>query len=63
MGEDHYPMPWDSLTYDEDKDGYVLSVDRDRINAEKAPSYASDQEPRFDDSYDREIRLWYFPAS
>jgi hypothetical protein len=61
MGEDHYPMPFETLNFDKDKGGYVLNVDRDRINAEKAPSYAVDQQPRWDDKYEREVRLWYFP--
>jgi len=36
-GEKYYPVPWSMLNYDEDKGGYVVPLDKDRI--EKAPAY------------------------
>jgi len=36
-GEKYYPVPWSMLDYDEDKGGYVVPLDKSRI--EKAPAY------------------------
>ena len=38
MGEKYYPVPWSLLDYNKDKGGYVVPLDRNRL--EKAPSYA-----------------------
>ena len=37
IGEKYYPVPWSMLTYDEQMGGYVVPLDKDRI--EKAPAY------------------------
>lgn len=37
MGEKYYPVPWSMLDYREDKGGYVVPLDKDRL--ENAPSY------------------------
>jgi len=37
MGEKYYPVPWSMLNYDEDKGGYVVPLDKDRL--ESAPAY------------------------
>jgi sporulation protein YlmC with PRC-barrel domain len=37
MGEKYYPVPWALLNYDEDKGGYVVPLEKDRL--EGAPSY------------------------
>ncbi|MEP7005381.1 MAG: PRC-barrel domain-containing protein, partial [Sphingomonas bacterium] len=29
LGADYYPLPWDSLTYDTDQDGYVVDIDKE----------------------------------
>jgi PRC-barrel domain len=36
-GEKYYPVPWSLLDYDEDKGGYVVPLDKDRI--QNAPAY------------------------
>ena len=28
IGSDYYPLPWNKLTYDNDKDGYVVDIDK-----------------------------------
>lgn len=61
MGELNYPLPWNALEYDEDRDGYVSRVDTDRLHSETAPRYESDQEPHWDENYQRQIALYYFP--
>ena len=37
IGEKYYPVPWSLLDYDENKGGYVVPLDQDRL--EKAPAY------------------------
>src|SRR3546814_17113986 len=49
IGESYHPLPWKVLTYDTDQGGYV--VDLDKAMLEKAPSYRSGAEPRFDRAY------------
>src|SRR3546814_16960054 len=49
IGERYHPLPWKVLTYDNDQGGYV--VDLDKAMLEKAPSYRSGAEPRFDRAY------------
>ena len=42
IGDDHYPLPWQSLKYDTALGGYVVDLDRRRL--ENAPRYsAADQ--------------------
>ena len=57
MGENHYPLPWDALTYDTDKGGYVVNISRDKL--EGAPSYRVGDEPRYDADYDRRLVDYY----
>lgn len=52
IGDDHYPLPWDALTYDTDKNGYVVDLDKDKLK--DAPRYA-DQEPTYDRAYGERI--------
>ena len=40
VGEKYLPMPWSLLTYDEQKDGYVVPANRARL--QEAPSFAPD---------------------
>ena len=37
IGEKYYPVPWSMLDYDENKGGYVVPLDKARI--ENAPAY------------------------
>ena len=64
MGEDNYPLPWDSLDYDTTLGGYKMrSLSKGDLNKDKAPSYGRDNEPNWSDDYDRQIRLYYFPVA
>ena len=36
-GSDYYPLPWELLSYDEDKGGYVVPLNKERI--QNAPAY------------------------
>lgn len=42
IGEDYFPLPWNQLSYDTAVGGYVVDIDRDRLNG--APRYARDEE-------------------
>ncbi len=53
LGSDYYPLPWDVLTYDEDKGGYVVALSKDVL--EKAPHYAANEQPDFTPAYGGEI--------
>jgi hypothetical protein len=44
IGAHVHPLPWELLTYDVDRDGYVVAVDRARLAA--APSMALDATDR-----------------
>src|SRR3954451_3285919 len=43
IGERYFPLPWKSLTYDTGLGGYVVDLDRKRL--ENAPSYSADDTP------------------
>lgn len=57
LGSDYYPLPWDVLAYEVDQGGYVVDLDRSLL--EKAPRYASGNEPTFDRDYGREVYGYY----
>lgn len=57
LGENHHPLPWDQLTYDEDKGGYSVSLDKDRLK--DAPSYRRGREPLFDRDYNEQVYGYY----
>ncbi len=43
MGESYHPLPWRVLTYDTRKGGFVVDLDRSKL--EKAPSYTANDMP------------------
>jgi len=57
LGGKHYPLPWDMLEYDPDKGGYVVDLDKERL--EKGPNFEAGQEPAFDRDYDRIVYDYY----
>lgn len=40
IGDDHYPLPWQSLKYDESLGGYIAGVTLKQL--ERAPRYGND---------------------
>jgi sporulation protein YlmC with PRC-barrel domain len=56
IGSEYYPLPWDALDYDEKMGGYVVDLDKDKL--EGAPRY-SDNRPAWNDAYGREIHAYY----
>ena len=57
LGESYHPLPWKALTYDNQQGGYVVDLDKSRL--EGAPSYRAGQEPSFDQAYGRRINEYY----
>ncbi len=58
IGEAHYPLPWEALDYEVERDGYVVDIDRRKL--EGAPSFARGADPAWDDpTYNREIYGYY----
>lgn len=47
IGDDHYPIPWAKLTYDESIGGYRTDIAQKDLD--EAPSYASDDQFEWDD--------------
>jgi sporulation protein YlmC with PRC-barrel domain len=40
IGDDYYPLPWQSLKYDTNLGGYITGITQDRLQG--APKYARD---------------------
>ena len=57
MGTDRYPLPWNLLKYDTDKEGYVVPLDKDRL--EQAPRYAQGAQPPYTTDYGRQVNSYY----
>ncbi|MEO6717336.1 MAG: PRC-barrel domain-containing protein [Novosphingobium sp.] len=57
MGERYHPLPWKLLTYDTDRGGYVVDLDKSKL--EGAPSYPKGAEPSYDRNYGEQIFGYY----
>jgi PRC-barrel domain len=58
MGGSYHPLPWKVLTYDTGKGGYVVDLDKDRL--QHAPSYAEGASPNWGDrSWSGRIDAYY----
>jgi hypothetical protein len=57
MGDRHYPLPWEVLTYDTDKGGYAVDLDKDVLK--NAPSFERGSEPSYDRTYDEQVQGYY----
>jgi sporulation protein YlmC with PRC-barrel domain len=58
IGDSYHPLPWRSLTYDAAQGGYVVDIDRSRL--EGAPSYSSRDSDRWTDpAYGRQVNDYY----
>lgn len=53
VGTDRYPLPWNMLKYDTALEGYMVPLDKGRL--EQAPRYAEDAEPDYDPEYNRKV--------
>lgn len=57
LGQKYHPLPWESLTYDLGRDGYLVTVDKAML--EGSPSYRPDDAPQFDDAYGQRVSTYY----
>jgi sporulation protein YlmC with PRC-barrel domain len=47
IGDSYHPLPWSQLTYEPSRGGYVVDIDRSRL--EGAPAYAASDTGFWDD--------------
>jgi len=57
IGDDHHPIPWAKLDYDPEQGGYVVDLDREKLQS--GPKYRAGEEPAFDRDYDRRVHDYY----
>jgi len=57
VGERFHPLPWDALDYETDRGGYVIKIDKSRL--EQAPSYEENARPAFDRQYGEAVFNYY----
>ncbi|KQU94490.1 photosystem reaction center subunit H [Ensifer sp. Root31] len=57
IGEDHYPLPWAKLTYDENLGGYRTDVTREQV--ERAPKYHGNEEYDWNSENGRRVYDYY----
>ncbi|HVI79492.1 MAG TPA: PRC-barrel domain-containing protein [Candidatus Acidoferrum sp.] len=57
MGESYHPLPWKSLTYDARQGGYVVDIDKSKLQA--GPSYKAGEEPTYDRAYGQRVYEHY----
>ena len=59
LGEDHYPVPWQKLTYSERLGGYEVNLTDEQLK--NAPHYATGEEWKWDSARGRTISDYYGP--
>jgi hypothetical protein len=57
IGQKYHPLPWNTLTYDTSKKGYVVDADKDRLM--RAPNYAAGEEPFSRPEYGQQVRDYW----
>jgi hypothetical protein len=57
MGADYCPVPWESLTYDTNKNGYVVDIEKEALKS--GPRYNADDEPEYNRAYGETIHGHY----
>jgi sporulation protein YlmC with PRC-barrel domain len=57
MGEKQYPLPWSALKYDTRQGGYVINMDKERL--ENAPSIDRDTDFTWTPDYGRNVDKYY----
>jgi sporulation protein YlmC with PRC-barrel domain len=57
IGEKYHPLPWSVLTYDVRLGGYVVNLDRAKL--EGAPAYSADELRTWDSSWDQGLSDYY----
>jgi len=57
VGHRHFTLPWSTLTYDENLDGYVVNISEEQLNA--APDYDREGEIWSDRTREEELHRYY----
>jgi sporulation protein YlmC with PRC-barrel domain len=57
IGEKYYPLPWSALKYDEARGGYIVNLDKKKL--ENAPSYDLDEDFLWTPEYGRRVDKYY----
>ena len=57
IGTDRYPLPWDTLKYEPEMGGYVVTLAKEQL--EGAPRYAREDNPEYTDEYGRRVNDYY----
>jgi sporulation protein YlmC with PRC-barrel domain len=57
MGTDRYPIPWSVLKYSDDKGGYVVPLDKSKL--QNAPKYDDGRAPAYDSEYGNQVNTYY----
>jgi sporulation protein YlmC with PRC-barrel domain len=57
IGDMYHPLPWNVLKYDTAQEGYVVNLDRERL--EGAPVYAANDSVWDDPAYGRRVTDYY----
>lgn len=58
MGEKYHPLPWSTLTYDTDKEGYVVNLSKEQL--QDAPVFDEDEETFLSDrAYEKRVHDYY----
>jgi sporulation protein YlmC with PRC-barrel domain len=57
IGTERYPLPWESLKYEPNMGGYVVSLTREQLD--NAPRYERDTAPDYTDEYGRRVNDYY----
>jgi sporulation protein YlmC with PRC-barrel domain len=57
MGTDEYTLPWDKLSYDVSKGGYVVDITKDVLD--NAPKFSRDSRDNYDRGYYEGVSTHY----
>lgn len=57
VGTDRYPLPWSVLKYDTSLDGYVVPLDKSRL--EGGPRYPQSDAPDYTSDYGKRVSGYY----
>jgi sporulation protein YlmC with PRC-barrel domain len=57
MGEKYHPLPWKELDYDTERDGFVVEIEKEDLEA--SPAYEQDRLSGSDRAWGTEVRNYY----
>ncbi len=57
IGEDHYPLPWKKLKYDQEVHGFIVDITKEMLT--KAPKHEGEIYPAYEPAYGMMINRYY----